>query len=206
MANPGILGWMKNMYGFLAALALFSAGCHRPDKTGNVVPVPPAPLHDSRVPAESAALSPPPAASASTTSSTSETIAPIIEHSGIAKYSINELLLALADAYFDLDQHEVRPDARVALRSDASTVQSILAQSPGSKIVLEGHCDERGSAEYNLALGAMRAEAAKGLLIEFGIPNTALKTISYGKERPQCTTPTEECWQKNRRAHLAPQQ
>ena len=132
-------------------------------------------------------------------------IASVPEHEPV-KSSINELLLDLADAYFNLDQHELRPDARVAIRQDASTLRLILAQSPDTKMIVEGHCDERGSAEYNLALGAMRAEAAKGLLIELGIPNTKLQTISYGKEHPQCTAPTEECWQKNRRAHLTPEQ
>jgi peptidoglycan-associated lipoprotein len=122
------------------------------------------------------------------------------------KYSLNELLLELADAYFDLDQHDLREDARAALHADASLVKTIVAQSPDTTMLIEGHCDERGSAEYNLALGAMRAEAAKKYLVENGIPSGILKTITYGKERPQCTTQTEECWQKNRRAHLTPGQ
>ncbi len=77
---------------------------------------------------------------------------------------------------------------------------------PSLAMTVEGHCDERGSAEYNLALGAMRADAARQFLAELGIPSSALKTISYGKERPQCTEATEQCWQKNRRAHLTPVQ
>jgi len=68
---------------------------------------------------------------------------------------------------------------------------------------VEGHCDERGSAEYNLALGDRRATEAKDYLVEFGVPASQLTTISYGKERPQCTEHNEECWQKNRRAHLS---
>ena len=122
------------------------------------------------------------------------------------KYSLNELLLELADAYFDLDQHDLREDARAALHADASLVKTIVAQSPDTTMLIEGHCDERGSAEYNLALGALRAEAAKEFLIEGGIPSGILKTITYGKERPQCTTQIEDCWQKNRRAHLTPGQ
>lgn len=69
--------------------------------------------------------------------------------------------------------------------------------------MIEDNCDDRGSAEYNLALGDRRANAAMDFLVQFGIPADKLKTISYGKERPQCTDATEECYQKNRRAHLS---
>ena len=72
--------------------------------------------------------------------------------------------------------------------------------------MVEGHCDERGSAEYNLGLGEARARAAMEFLVSLGVPADRLKTISYGKERPQCTESTEECWQKNRRAHFSPGQ
>ena len=116
---------------------------------------------------------------------------------------VSEVLLRLMDAYFDLDQYDIRPDSRHALETDSKLIMQILAQDPSLTMVIEGHCDERGSAEYNLALGAMRAEAAKAYLINIGIPEAALKTLSYGKERPQCTAQNEECWQKNRRAHFA---
>jgi peptidoglycan-associated lipoprotein len=69
--------------------------------------------------------------------------------------------------------------------------------------VVEGHCDERGSAEYNLGLGDRRATSAKDFLVQLGVPADKLKTISYGKERPQCTENDESCWQKNRRAHFS---
>jgi peptidoglycan-associated lipoprotein len=72
--------------------------------------------------------------------------------------------------------------------------------------VVEGHCDDRGSAEYNLGLGDRRASSAKDFLVQLGIPADRLKTISYGKERPQCTDENESCWQKNRRAHFSPGQ
>ena len=148
-----------------------------------------------------------PAVTGSEPLSTPETTPPLASNEPAAiKFSLNELLLELADAYFGLDQHDLKEDARAALRADASLVKTIAAQSPDTMVLIEGHCDERGSAEYNLALGAMRAEAAKEFLIEGGIPNGILKTITYGKERPQCTTQTEECWQKNRRAHLTPEQ
>ena len=112
----------------------------------------------------------------------------------------------LQDAYFDYDQSNIRPDARDALTRDAAALKSILSDFPNTTIVLEGHCDERGSAEYNLGLGDRRASAAKEFLVELGVPGDRIRTISYGKERPQCTESTEECWQKNRRAHFAPGQ
>ena len=107
------------------------------------------------------------------------------------------------DAYFDYDKSDIRPDARDALTRDAGLLKQIFTQDPNFSVVIEGHCDERGSAEYNLALGDRRASAAKEFLVTMGIPADRLKTISYGKERPQCTEANEGCWQKNRRAHLS---
>ncbi len=107
------------------------------------------------------------------------------------------------DAYFDYDKSDIRPDAREALTHDAGLLKQIFTQDPNFTVVVEGHCDERGSAEYNLALGDRRATAAKEFLGQLGVGADRLKTISYGKERPQCTEATEECWQKNRRAHLS---
>ena len=110
------------------------------------------------------------------------------------------------DAYFDYDKSDVRDDARETLTKDATAIKSILADFPNATIVVEGHCDERGSAEYNLGLGDRRASAAKDFLVQLGVPADKLKTISYGKERPVCTESTEACWQKNRRAHISPGQ
>jgi peptidoglycan-associated lipoprotein len=115
-----------------------------------------------------------------------------------------EILQAQAqDAFFDYDKNDLRQDARDAITHDAELLRRIFAQDPNFTVIIEGHCDERGSGEYNLALGDRRANAAHELLVQLGIPAARLKTISYGKERPQCTDATEECWQKNRRAHLA---
>jgi peptidoglycan-associated lipoprotein len=102
------------------------------------------------------------------------------------------------DAYFDLDSSDLRDDARAALTKDAEFLRSY---SP-VKVSIEGHCDERGSTEYNLALGQRRAEAAKNYLISLGIAADRMETTSWGKERPVCTEQTEECWQQNRRAHF----
>jgi peptidoglycan-associated lipoprotein len=112
----------------------------------------------------------------------------------------------LQDAYFDYDKSDIRSDARDALTRDAAALKGILADFPNASIVLEGHCDERGSAEYNLGLGDRRASAAKDFLVQLGVPGDRIRTISYGKERPVCTESTEDCWQKNRRAHFAPGQ
>jgi peptidoglycan-associated lipoprotein len=109
----------------------------------------------------------------------------------------------LQDALFDYDSNNIRDDARAALTADAEALKRIFADFPGSTINVEGHCDERGSAEYNLGLGDRRSSAARDFLVQLGVPTDRLKTISYGKERPVCTESNEACWQKNRRAHFS---
>jgi peptidoglycan-associated lipoprotein len=109
----------------------------------------------------------------------------------------------LSDAYFDYDKSGIRDDARAALAKDAEALRSILTDFPNAVIVLEGHCDERGSAEYNVGLGAQRAASASAYLAALGVQADRLRTISYGKERPQCNESTEACWQMNRRVHFA---
>ncbi len=106
------------------------------------------------------------------------------------------------DAYFDYDKNDIRADASQALTSDADLLKRVFAREPALIVIIEGHSDERGSAEYNLGLGDRRATAAKEFLVQLGVPVDRLKTLSYGKERPQCTEATEDCYQKNRRAHL----
>jgi peptidoglycan-associated lipoprotein len=111
----------------------------------------------------------------------------------------------VADAFFDYDSSDIRDDARTALTRDASALKSIMQAYPSDTIVIEGHCDERGSAEYNLGLGDRRATAAKEFLTTLGVSGDKLKTISYGKERQQCNEQNESCYQRNRRAHFAAQ-
>ncbi len=121
-----------------------------------------------------------------------------------AKVTIEQMLSGtVTDAFFDYDKNDIREDARAALTKDADALKAIFADFPDATITIEGHCDERGSAEYNLALGDKRAAAAKDFLTQLGVPADKLKTISYGKERPQCTDHDESCWQKNRRAHFS---
>ncbi|MGH9647596.1 MAG: OmpA family protein, partial [Bryobacteraceae bacterium] len=100
------------------------------------------------------------------------------------------------DAYFDYDKSDILGDARQALTTDADLLKRVFARDPNVVVIIEGHCDERGSAEYNLGLGDRRATAAKEFLTQLGVSADRLKTISYGKERPQCTDATEDCYQK----------
>jgi peptidoglycan-associated lipoprotein len=109
----------------------------------------------------------------------------------------------LQDALFGYDSNDINDAARNALTSDAEALKKIFADFPGATVNVEGHCDERGSAEYNLGLGDRRATAAREFLIQLGVPGDRLKTISYGKERPVCTESDESCWQRNRRAHFS---
>ncbi len=102
------------------------------------------------------------------------------------------------DAFFDYDKADIRTDARDALSQTATFLRSY----PQVKVAIEGHCDERGSTEYNLALGDRRAAAVKAFLASLGISADRMETVSYGKERPFCSASTEECWQQNRRGHI----
>jgi peptidoglycan-associated lipoprotein len=102
------------------------------------------------------------------------------------------------DAFFDFNKSDIRPDAREALAKTAEFLRSY----PQIRVTVEGHCDERGSTEYNLGLGERRAQAAKNYLVSLGITADRMNTVSWGKERPFCTEHTEECWQLNRRAHF----
>ncbi|HXN24062.1 MAG TPA: peptidoglycan-associated lipoprotein Pal [Candidatus Dormibacteraeota bacterium] len=102
------------------------------------------------------------------------------------------------DAYFDFNKADIRDDARAALTKTAD----FLKKYPPITVTIEGHCDERGSTEYNIVLGDRRAQAARQYLISLGIPAARMNVTSYGKEHPFCSESTEECWQKNRRAHI----
>jgi peptidoglycan-associated lipoprotein len=112
---------------------------------------------------------------------------------------LNELFLKeVRDAYFDFNKADIRPDARAALSKTAD----FLKNYPQIKATIEGHCDERGSTEYNLALGDRRANAVKQYLVSLGISADRLSTVSFGKEKPFCTEHDESCWQQNRRGHF----
>ena len=123
-----------------------------------------------------------------------------------AKRSLSERLAAeVGDIYFDYDSSQIREDARATLQRNVDALRSILAENPGSVILVEGHADERGSAEYNLGLGDRRSTSARDFLSQAGVPAGSLRTISYGKEKPQCMEANEGCWSKNRRVHFSAQ-
>jgi peptidoglycan-associated lipoprotein len=108
----------------------------------------------------------------------------------------DEFKANVQDAFFDYDTYDVRNDAQAVLARDAS----FLVGHTDIKVVIGGYCDERGSNEYNLALGQNRADAAKNALVTAGVAANRIRVVSYGKEKPFCTGSTEECWQQNRRA------
>jgi peptidoglycan-associated lipoprotein len=105
---------------------------------------------------------------------------------------------ALRDAFFDFDKYEIRPEDAQVLDSNASWLKTNL----NLLVLIEGHCDERGTNEYNLALGERRAKSAMNYLVSQGVQASRITIISYGEERPQCTERSDSCWAKNRRAHF----
>jgi peptidoglycan-associated lipoprotein len=116
-----------------------------------------------------------------------------------SELTLDELFMKeVRDAFFDFNKADIRPDARDALGKTAD----FLRNYPQVRVTIEGHCDERGSTEYNLALGDRRASAVKQYLISLGISADRLNTVSFGKEKPFCMQTTEDCYQQNRRGHF----
>jgi peptidoglycan-associated lipoprotein len=151
-------------------------------------PVPPAPI----VPEAPPPAPPPPART--------EAPAQVDEYARLRAMSAEEIEKTglLAEIYFDLDKAEIRDGDRETLTKNAAA----LKRFDFLRVTVEGHCDERGTVEYNLALGERRSRAAYDYLVSLGVPADRLKTLSYGKEVPVCTASSEDCWQKNRRAHF----
>jgi len=106
---------------------------------------------------------------------------------------------ALSDIYFDYDQFAIREDAGSLLKANAQLLSAKFAEA---NIVIEGHCDERGTQSYNMVLGERRAKAVKHFLQDLGVPAENLQVVSYGKDKPFCNEQTEACWQENRRGHF----
>lgn len=178
----------------IISLCAFSAGCKK--KVAAALPAPPQP-QESR-----ANFTPAPAAPAPSRPEPVATTAPSRMPDAATRARIQELLNRIQDAHFDYNKHTLRPDAEETLRKDAQTLAEIIRQYPEFKLTVEGHCDERGSEEYNLALGDARAQQAKQYLATLGLPANQLQAISYGKDKPECTEHDEACWQRNRRAHI----
>jgi peptidoglycan-associated lipoprotein len=181
----------------IAALSLLSAACSK-----KVAVAPPPPPVRTVTPAAAARPTPPaPAPVVAAERPAPATPAPRYPNA-VTRARIDELLARIEDAYFDYDRAALRPDALKALQADSTELRDILKDFPDYKLTIEGHCDERGSAEYNVALGEKRAEAAKDYLVQVGIPSAQLNLVSYGKERPICEEHDEACWQRNRRIHI----
>ncbi len=125
-----------------------------------------------------------------------------VETSRDETLSIERLNGRLRDVFFDYDSSDFQGEALAALREDAELLRPVLARVPALKLMIQGHCDERGSSEYNLALGDRRARRTVEGLAQFNLPLQNPEVVSYGKEAPQCTESNESCWRRNRRAHL----
>ena len=112
---------------------------------------------------------------------------------------LTNLPRTLSDIFFDYDQHNIRGDAITVLETNAKV---LIARYPEKQVVIQGHCDERGTEEYNLVLGERRAQSIKNYLMDLGVPEKNLDVISYGKAKPFCIEHRPDCWQQNRRGHL----
>lgn len=183
----------------VAAIAMVGAGCAK-KKVAAQAPPPPAPPAAA---AERSQPAPQQARASTPAPAPAPAVQPRRMPNAETRAHIDTLLSRIEDAYFDYDKHTLRPDGIKALEVDSSELRDILKDYPDYKLTIEGHCDERGSAEYNLGLGDRRASSARDLLVQLGVPAARLHTISYGKERPQCTDATEACYQLNRRAHIS---
>jgi peptidoglycan-associated lipoprotein len=180
------------------ATLLSTAACHKTapvaSKPADTTPVAQSTPAPQSQPLQRRDTTPPPQQTAQTPRGTTMTPA--------ERATLNEKLAHLNDALFDYDKSTIRDDASTVLKADVGVIRDILANYPNQKLLIEGNADERGSEEYNLALGDRRARAAQEFLVSMGIPAAQLSLVSYGKERPICTDKTEDCWQRNRRAHV----
>lgn len=184
---------------FSGALILTAAGCAKKPVAKNTPPTPqPAPQRAQTTPQQAPTQRPSARPQQQTVANNNTPRTP----NAATRARIDQLLARIEDAYFDYDQHTLRPDAIKALQSDSSELRDIIVQYPTYKLTIEGHCDERGSEAFNLALGDARAKAAKDYLVQVGISNTQLAVVSYGKDKPVCDEHDETCWQKNRRIHI----
>jgi len=173
--------------------ALAAVGCHK-NPPPQATPAPPPPPPPAATPAPPAPPPPPPPPAAAPAPR------PLTEDEIFARKSVDQLNSErpLDDVFFDLDKSDIRDDGRSTLQKDADW----LKKWPTTQITVEGHCDSRGSSEYNLGLGSRRADAVKNYLSSLGVPATRLTVVSKGKEQPFCNEESESCWQQNRRGHF----
>jgi peptidoglycan-associated lipoprotein len=175
----------------IAALSVSACGGKKKPTTAPPPPAAPPPAAPPPPPAPPAPAPAPPSAPAPHTPT---------EEEAFASRTLEQLNSekVLGDALFDLDSQAIRDDAKPALQKDADWMR----RWPSTKVLIEGHADERGSAEYNLALGERRASAVRDYLVNLGITNDRIQVVSKGKEAPVCTESNEGCWQQNRRGHF----
>jgi len=185
----------------LATVSIVGVGCKK--KVAAAAPPPPAPQPTAQAPRPQPVAQQP--RTATQTPAPVQVSQPQRTPNAATRARIDTLLARIEDAYFDYNKYSLRPDAIQALQADSTELRDILKDYPDYKLTVEGHCDERGSAEYNMALGQERAQAAKDYLVQVGIPGGQLATVSYGKERPVCDEHDEACWQKNRHIHIVAQ-
>jgi len=171
------------------ALSLFLVGCpKRPATTAASAPAPTgAPAPSSPAPSSPSTPSPTPAPAAPSTAAPATPPRP-------SEFAENA---NLKDVYFDFDKYDIRQNDAKILDTNAAWLKT-----NDNLVLIEGHCDERGTNEYNLALGERRAKSTMNYLVSQGVQAGRITIISYGKERPVCTEHTEDCWAKNRRAHF----
>ena len=122
-----------------------------------------------------------------------------LRNGALRKGELNGMDIELSHVYFAFDQFLIRKNAARTLQGNAQILNS---KYPNSNVLVEGHCDERGTSDYNLVLGERRAQAVKSYLMDLGVSRSRIQIISYGKERPSCTESEESCWRKNRRGHF----
>ena len=170
----------------LALVATMALACG-----GNPPPAPPPP------PPPPPAPTPPPPAPTPTPTPTPK---PLSEYEKLQRLSVDEMDRQglFAEIHFDYDKSDVREVDKATLQRNAENLKKFDFMT----VTIEGHCDERGTVEYNLALGERRAKAAQDYLVSLGVPAERLKTVSYGKEVPVCTESSKSCWTRNRRGHL----
>jgi len=182
---------LASVLGLSLVLAVAAAGCHKKVPPPAPAPPPPPP------PAAPVTPPPPPPPPAPAPAPPPR---PLTEEEIFARKSLADLNAErpLDDVLFDLDKSEIRDDAKPRLQKDADW----LKKWTSTQVSVEGHCDSRGSAEYNLALGSRRATAVKEYLTNLGVPAGRLTVVSKGKEQPVCSEAAESCWQQNRRGHF----
>jgi peptidoglycan-associated lipoprotein len=178
-------------FALVSAFALAAAGCHK--KAPAAVPAPPPPPPPAAPATPPPPPPPPPPAPAPTPP-------PLTEEEIFARKSLEQLNAErpLDDVYFDLNESSIRDDAKPRLQKDADW----LKRWTSTQITVEGHCDSRGSSEYNLGLGSRRATTVKDYLTSLGVPAGRMTVVSKGKEAPACADESESCWQQNRRGHF----